>query len=185
MKKYLLLTLVSVSLLFSSCSKKVTASFGTSKGMVYNKVEKVEKEYHKSSDELDHVTASISEELAPEKDLKAEHKEFYDKINAHKAKIEALNANADLTHKEMKKAKKEVRKEMRADIKAEMKMARESDLSDDYILMMILGILIAPIGLGLTYGWGSEEMWIGLILILLFWLPGAIYGGYKVHQHFN
>ena len=117
--------------------------------------------------------------------MKADHSEFLDKLETHQKKIAEIESNTTLSVKEKRKETKQLKKEIKSDIKSEMKVAKVAEASDDYILMMILGILIAPIGLGLTYGWGTTEMWIGLVLFLLFWIPGAIYGGYMVHQYFN
>jgi uncharacterized membrane protein YqaE (UPF0057 family) len=191
MKKNLLLILVgTATLIFSSCAKKATTSFGYSKSKT--QVTKVEKDEKNTLTECvdDQVLTSSTEKQGIEKptispEMKAEHQAFFDKLEASQQELEELKANTTLTVKAKKKAVKKIKKTLKADIKNEMKAAKASEASDDYILMMILGILIAPIGLGLTYGWGSTEMWIGLVLFLLFWLPGAIYGGYKVHKHFK
>ncbi|TRX60881.1 YqaE/Pmp3 family membrane protein [Fulvivirga sp. M361] len=50
--------------------------------------------------------------------------------------------------------------------------------------MMILAFIIPPLGVGLTYGLTSE-FWISLLLTILFWLPGAIYSLFVVHQHYK
>tara|TARA_B100000809_G_scaffold4674_1_gene4883 strand:- start:1780 stop:2379 length:600 start_codon:yes stop_codon:yes gene_type:complete len=188
MKNNLTLALVATTILFSSCAKKVTASFGYSAKSTAQ-VEKVENTTDQEHIEVAVLTASVDSKegqksvISPE--MKEEHKVFFDKIDAHQNELAELEANTTLSSKEKKKATKTLKKEIKSDIKSEMKVAKSSEASDDYILMMILGILIAPIGLGLTYGWGTTEMWIGLVCFLLFWIPGAIYGGYMVHQYFN
>lgn len=192
MKFNFIIALAAFTVLFSSCAKKVTASFGYSSGMAYGNVENKEgKPSHLEAREAPVLTASTAEksqpvsvpEVSPE--MRAEHLAFNDKLEDHKNKIEELNSNTALSKKELKKEKKKLKKDLKSDIKSEMKAAKASGASDDYIIMMILGILIAPVGIGFLYGWGSTEFWLALILFLLFWLPGAIYGGYKVHQHFN
>lgn len=187
--------LIAVFALFlASCSKQVTtAGFQKTATHAYAnyKAEEandiVKAEVTKEVSET--LSASTNEEeiVVPEvtDQMKEEHQAFYDKLASHKEKIEALEVNETMTKKEIHAAQKEIQKEIRQDIKTEMTAAKESEASDDYIIMMILSILIAPVGLGFLYGWGSTEFWIGLVLFFLFWLPGAIYGGIMAHKHFN
>jgi uncharacterized membrane protein YqaE (UPF0057 family) len=188
MKKNLTFAFIATSLIFSSCAKKVTASFGYSARSTAQ-VEKVESTTLQEIIKVVETTASVEKQgvVAPvvSAEMKAAHKDFFGKIDSRQNEIALLGQNTTLTVKEKRKATKKLKKDIKSDIKSEMKVAKSTEASDDYILMMILGILIAPIGLGLTYGWGTTEMWLGLVLMLLFWLPGAIYGGYKVHQYFN
>ena len=103
-------------------------------------------------------------------------------IERHNEKIKALE-ESNIARKGVEIAIRKSHKDFKKDLKNEIKKARRAN-DDQYVLMMILGILIAPLGVGLTYGIGPE-FWISLILFLLFWLPGAIYGGIKVHQFFR
>ena len=124
------------------------------------------------------VTASIDDKVLESPIMQV--------VKKHAEKVKTLeNSTAPVKEvkKEMKVSKRDFRKEIKAEFKREIKRAKAAG-DGDYTLMMILGILIAPLGVGLTYGIGTE-FWISLLLFLLFWLPGAIYGGIKVHQFYK
>jgi len=106
-------------------------------------------------------------------------------VKKHNRKLEEIqmsNVSSKESGKMIKDSEKQFKKEVKVELKKEIKEIKAGD--GDYTLMMILGILIAPLGVGLTYGI-TTEFWISLILFLVFWLPGAIYDGIKVHQFFK
>ena len=63
-------------------------------------------------------------------------------------------------------------------LKNKLKSPEKSDNSadDTLILLVILCFLLPPIAVGLKAGWDSTKFIISIILTLLFWVPGVIYG---------
>ncbi|MFE4107219.1 YqaE/Pmp3 family membrane protein [Almyronema epifaneia] len=52
------------------------------------------------------------------------------------------------------------------------------------ILRFILGILIPPVGVFLTYG-VSTTLLINILLTLLAWLPGSIHAVWAIAKHYE
>jgi uncharacterized membrane protein YqaE (UPF0057 family) len=50
------------------------------------------------------------------------------------------------------------------------------------ILRIILGILLPPLGIFLTYGFGTTLI-INILLTLLGWLPGSIHAVWAIAKH--
>ncbi|MFI5134231.1 MAG: YqaE/Pmp3 family membrane protein [Chitinophagales bacterium] len=57
----------------------------------------------------------------------------------------------------------------------DQKAVQKSLDDDNKALYAILGFLIPPLGVGLYEGKITAHFWIALLLMLCFWLPGAIY----------
>ena len=179
--------LVPLSLLIISCSPKYGAHFQSSNSSNYSY--KTASEPSKS-DQASFKNIQIQEEnwsnASASIDDKAIESPIMQIVKEHSEKVKSIelgNFPQKETSKEIKASKKDFRKKLKVEVKREVKRAKEAG-DGDYALMMVLGILIAPLGVGLTYDIGTE-FWISLILFLLFWLPGAIYGGIKVHQFYK
>ncbi|NEQ31838.1 MAG: YqaE/Pmp3 family membrane protein [Leptolyngbya sp. SIO4C5] len=52
------------------------------------------------------------------------------------------------------------------------------------ILRFILGILVPPVGVFLTYG-VSSTLLINILLTLLAWLPGSIHAVWAIAKHYE
>jgi uncharacterized membrane protein YqaE (UPF0057 family) len=175
------------TLLIASCSPKYGAYFQTtdsnkSRTEVALKTPTTSQaampeEQQKQHDTWINVTASINNEI-----VETPLAEIVKKHNEKLEEIQLSIINSKEATKKIKTSEKEFRKEVKAELKKSIKELKAGD--GDYTLMMILGILIAPLGVGLTYNIGTD-FWISLVLFLLFWLPGAIYGGIKVHQFYK
>jgi uncharacterized membrane protein YqaE (UPF0057 family) len=180
--------IMAMVMLVISCSPKYTANF-QQKEHKFNRLEKLQTmaiqltETQKVSDEtLDEIDseqflASGNNDQVQEMTTSIERK-----IQSHKEKVEAIESNAELTVKEVRREWKKEERLLRKELVKEVKEAQKK--GDEYVLMMILAFLIPFLGVGLTYGI-TNEFWISLLLTLLFWLPGAIYSMIKVHEHFR
>jgi len=171
-----------------SCAPKYGAHFQRTSSNSY-KTEKTKKASTTEMVTLDKETQSVGEDwtnVTASIDDKIVETPIAEIIKKHNKKLEEIkleNISTKEADQKIKASKKELRKEVKAELKKEAKKAKKAG-DGDYTLMMILGILIAPLGVGLTYDIGTE-FWISLVLFLLFWLPGAIYGGIKVHQFYR
>lgn len=52
------------------------------------------------------------------------------------------------------------------------------------ILHLLLGILVPPLGVFLTYGLSTTFL-INLVLTIFFWVPGSIHGVWAVAKHYE
>ncbi|MBD2312130.1 YqaE/Pmp3 family membrane protein [Desertifilum sp. FACHB-1129] len=52
------------------------------------------------------------------------------------------------------------------------------------ILRILLGILIPPLGIFLTYGVGPTLV-INILLTLLGWIPGSIHAAWAIAKHYE
>ncbi|MBD2460435.1 YqaE/Pmp3 family membrane protein [Oscillatoria sp. FACHB-1407] len=52
------------------------------------------------------------------------------------------------------------------------------------ILRILLGILVPPLGVFLTYGIGTPLL-INIVLTLLGWLPGSIHAVWAIAKHYE
>ncbi len=57
----------------------------------------------------------------------------------------------------------------------DFKKNKSGDADTNTILLCILAILLPPLAIYLKEGEINSKFWIGLLLTLLFWLPGIIY----------
>lgn len=74
------------------------------------------------------------------------------------------------------KQKRERYKAVKQEIKKYKKEKRKNGAADtDTLLLVILAILLPPLAIYLHQGEINNKFWLGLILTLLFWLPGIIY----------
>lgn len=74
------------------------------------------------------------------------------------------------------KQKRERYKAVKQEIKKYKKEKRRTGAADtDTLLLVILAILLPPLAIYLHQGEINNKFWLGLILTLLFWLPGIIY----------
>lgn len=84
----------------------------------------------------------------------------------------AVNEFNKLSGKEKKERLKEVKKVLK-DFKAQKLAGKEPIASQ--VLQVIFAILIPPVGILLHEGTINSKFWIGLLLTLLFYVPGMIY----------
>ena len=74
------------------------------------------------------------------------------------------------------KQKRERYKAVKQEIKKYKKEKRRTGAADtDTLLLVILAILLPPLAIYLHQGEINNKFWLGLILTLLFWVPGIIY----------
>lgn len=74
------------------------------------------------------------------------------------------------------KQKRERYKAVKQEIKKYRKEKRRTGAADtDTLLLVILAILLPPLAIYLHQGEINNKFWLGLILTLLFWVPGIIY----------
>jgi uncharacterized membrane protein YqaE (UPF0057 family) len=52
------------------------------------------------------------------------------------------------------------------------------------LLQFILGILVPPVGVFLTYGI-SSALFINIVLTILGWLPGSIHAVWAISKHYE
>lgn len=52
------------------------------------------------------------------------------------------------------------------------------------VLHLILGVLIPPVGVFLTYGL-STTLLISIVLTFLGWIPGSIHGVWAIAKHYE
>ncbi|MBE9076060.1 YqaE/Pmp3 family membrane protein [Romeria aff. gracilis LEGE 07310] len=52
------------------------------------------------------------------------------------------------------------------------------------ILRIILGILLPPVGVFLTYGI-SSALFINILLTILGWIPGSIHAAWAITKHYE
>lgn len=177
----------------SACSQKYTGNFqNTEKSfqrLAKQHAEKAPKQVN-SEEEVAPWSGEIIELKQPvvqqASTAESDHLVLQEIISVQKKKTEALIQSLAVEGKDgtvHQPTKKEVKKVIKKQIKKEMKAAKTED-DANYALMMILGILLAPLAIGITYGIGAE-FWISLLLFILFWLPSAIYGAIKIHQHYR
>ena len=88
--------------------------------------------------------------------------------NAFKNAVKDFKA---LSKSERKSRIKEVKKQLK-DLKAKQKAGEPVT---DQTLLIILAILLPPLAIYLHEGVINSKFWIGLLLTLLFWIPGVIY----------
>ena len=84
----------------------------------------------------------------------------------------ALEDFKNLSHKEKRARFKEAKKAVK-ELKAESRAKKEPIGSTG--LQVIVAILLPPLGIYLHEGEINSKFWIGLLLTLLFYLPGLIY----------
>lgn len=183
------IALIAIVTLVISCSPKYTANF-QQKEHKFNRLEKLEAEAQQLSekkrtsdetiDEIDSEQLLASRENGHAKEITTSIER---KIQNHKSKVEAIQANTDLSTKEVRRELKKEDKVLKKELVKELKEAQKKG-DDEYVLMMILAFLIPFLGVGLTYGI-TNEFWISLLLTIIFWLPGAIYGLIKVHEYYK
>lgn len=78
--------------------------------------------------------------------------------------------------KSLSKAEKKIRiKEAKKQIKEVKAQKKAGEPVTDKTLLIILSILLPPLAIYLHEGVVNSKFWIGLLLTLLFWLPGIIY----------
>ncbi len=85
---------------------------------------------------------------------------------------QALQEFNNLSSKEKKERIKEAKKAIKK-LKAEKKASKEPIASKG--LQILFAILLPPLGILLHEGVINNRFWIGLLLTLLFYLPGMIY----------
>ena len=85
---------------------------------------------------------------------------------------DAVTEFNSLSSKEKKHRVKEVKKVLK-DFKAQKRAGKEPIASE--LLQVIFAILIPPVGILLHEGHINSKFWIGLLLTLLFYVPGMIY----------
>ncbi|WP_407528269.1 YqaE/Pmp3 family membrane protein [Lacibacter sp. MH-610] len=74
------------------------------------------------------------------------------------------------------KQKRERYKAVKQEIKKYRKEKRRTGAADtDTLLLVILAIILPPLAIYLHQGEINNKFWLGLILTLLFWVPGIIY----------
>lgn len=94
-------------------------------------------------------------------------------VNAENPTVkQALEDFKNLSAKEKKERIKEAKKAIKK-LKAEKKASKEPIASKG--LQILFAILIPPVGILLHEGEINNRFWIGLLLTLLFYVPGLIY----------
>ncbi len=82
----------------------------------------------------------------------------------------ALNEFKSLSRKDRRSRIVEAKKALK-----DFRKNKSGDADSNTILLCILAILLPPLAIYLKEGEINSKFWIGLLLTLLFWLPGIIY----------
>lgn len=82
----------------------------------------------------------------------------------------ALTEFKSLSRKERKSRITEAKKAVK-----DFRKNKSADADTNTLLLCILAILLPPLAIYLKEGEINSKFWIGLLLTLLFWLPGIIY----------
>jgi len=185
-KNQLIVSVFSLAILFSSCSRQYDLQFA---GHYKPNTTSVTKEktsiVSSRNDEMQPlsvpssgVTASVSSDYSPT-DLK--------KLNQVKQNTSAVTALNDKQQRKMETVTKKIENQIEKNkAKIEKLQKQSSNLNsnqssiqkltdDNKVLYAILGFLIPPLGVGLYEDGITVHFWIALVLMLCFWLPGAIY----------